>query len=106
MLRRQSLFLSTPAATETADQAWGDRNLDSAVCCTRLDAPGFSPSASFLSVWEKACGKLSCGRGKSDELEKKKVNTLGKVAKRGRAGVSGSQYIMIHFKLKVMGGAT
>jgi hypothetical protein len=35
-----------------------------------VDAPGFSPSAAFLSVWEEACGKLSCGHRKSDELEK------------------------------------
>lgn len=73
MLRRQKLFPSMPAATETADQPRDDRDLDAAVCCTCLDAPGFSPSASFLSVWgeKKACGRLSCGRGKSDELEKK-----------------------------------
>lgn len=73
MLGRQKLFPSVPAATETADQPRDDRDLDSAVCCTCLDAPGFSPSASFLSVWgEKACGRLSCGRRKSDELEKRK----------------------------------
>lgn len=53
MLGRQKLFPSMPTAAETADQPRDDRDLDSAVCCTCLDAPGFSPSASFLSVWGK-----------------------------------------------------